>query len=56
MIITYLAMSWSVLFISVQTLRQVDWDEQDVFMMVIVPMLIAFIIDTAWLIIKFFGL
>ena len=52
--ITYFAMCWSLLFMVVQTFRQVDWEEQDVFMWVIVPMLCGWLIDTFWITYRFF--
>lgn len=51
--ITYFAMCWSLLFMVVQTFRQVDWEEQDVFMWVIVPMLCGWLIDTFWITYRF---
>lgn len=52
--ITYFAMCWSLLFMVIQTFRQVDWEEQDVFMWVIVPMLSGWLIDTFWITYRFF--
>ena len=51
--ITYFAMCWSLLFMVIQTFRQVDWEEQDVFMWVIVPMLSGWLIDTFWITYRF---
>jgi len=51
--ITYYAMCWSLLFVVVQTDRQVDWEEQDVFTFVVVPMLLAWLVDTFWITYRF---